>query len=207
MPPTRMSRNLRPAPAVPVYNDQPEPVILHKLIPPLTVPYPSPVFSKFTDNAQHPSTTSPHVMSVGRTSPLILSTVSAPSQQEQEAPNPFSKCESIITTSSTSNENRAQQRITTRARSIAIARSQLPPVTARSGLSTSPLPPAIISTPAPVPQELFILPEYIQPASRRVTPITKVDRRHKKNRTVKDRKDYGLAYPSVDLQRSIVEEE
>ena len=207
-----MSRNLRSTPAVPVYNDQPEPVMIHKLVP---LRAPSPTFSKFTDKAKHPSTTSPHAMSA-RTSTLSLSIVSVLSQQEQEAPNPFSKCESITTASSTSNENRSQQRITTRARSIAIARSQLPPrprpppVIARSGLSTSQLPPAIISstsTPAPVPQGRPRLPEYIQPASRRVTPITKVDKRHKKNRTVKDRKDYGLAYPSVDLQRSIVEEE
>ena len=154
LPRTRTSQNLRPTPAVPVYT-----------------PYPSPFLSKYTDEAQQPSVAFPPAMSVSRTSTPNLSTVSAPSQQEQEAPNTFFKCESVTAISSTSNENRSQQRIS---RSIAIA---------RPGLSTYYLPPAIVSstsTPTPISQGQVRSPGYIRPASRRVTPMTKVDKATKR---------------------------
>ena len=77
----------------------------------------------FTDTAQQPSAMSPHAMGDSGTSISVRTVASAPSPQEREATsrglvtplNPSSKRESvsysITTDSTTSNENRSQQRI------------------------------------------------------------------------------------------------
>ena len=132
-------------------SDQPEPLMMKKPVPPLTTPYSSPVFSRFTDNAQQSSATS-HAMSHSRNlyahPPHHEWAFTARGRSNlaktSHSPNPFFMHEfvsyAVTTESSTRNENCSQQRITTLSSSpipIAIARSSL----TRSSLSTSRCPP------------------------------------------------------------------